>query len=121
MPDEPGTGNDSGVYEFTLGEFDADERIDQVLAAYCPDLSRTHIQKLIRDGKLTVNGKVCDVPRLKFPAGAVARLTESLPSVPDRAGGGQLARDRGERRARARTRARRRGFRRHAARHRAPA
>ena len=45
MPDGPGT-----VYEFTLGEADAEERIDQVLAAHCPDLSRTHIQKLIRDG-----------------------------------------------------------------------
>ena len=93
MPDESGTGNDSGVYEFTLGELDADERIDQVLAAYCPDLSRTHIQKLIRDGKLTVNGKVCDVPRLKFPAGAVARLTDSLPSVPDRAEGEDIPLD----------------------------
>ena len=57
MPDEPGTGE---VYEFTLDEYDADERIDQVLSARLPDLSRTHIQKLIRDGKLTVNGKAWD-------------------------------------------------------------
>ena len=52
MPDEPGSGE---VYEFTLDEYDADERIDQVLSARLPDLSRTHIQKLIRDGKLTVD------------------------------------------------------------------
>ena len=35
MPDA-GPGNDFPVYEFTLGELDADERIDQVLAALCP-------------------------------------------------------------------------------------
>ena len=84
MPDEPGTGE---VYEFTLDEYDADERIDQVLSARLPDLSRTHIQKLIRDGKLTVNGKACDVPRLKFPAGSVAVLTDDLPAVPLKAEG----------------------------------
>ena len=90
MPDEP---ENSGVYEFTLGELDADERVDQVLAARLPDLSRTHIQKLIRDGKLTVNGKVCDVPRLKFPAGSVAVLTDDLPAVPLKAEGEDIPLD----------------------------
>ena len=93
MPDEPGTGNDSGVYEFTLGEFDAAERIDQVLSARLPDLSRTHIQKLIRDGKLTVNGKVCDVPRLRFPAGTAVVLTDDLPAVPQKAEGEDIPLD----------------------------
>ncbi|MBR2963996.1 MAG: RluA family pseudouridine synthase [Lentisphaeria bacterium] len=91
MPDEP--GNSGEVYEFTLGEFDADERIDQVLSARLPDLSRTHIQKLIRDGKLTVNGKVCDVPRLKFSAGSVAVLTDDLPAVPLKAEGEDIPLD----------------------------
>ena len=90
MPDEP---ENSGVYEFTLDEYDADERIDQVLSARLPDLSRTHIQKLIRDGKLTVNGKVCDVPRLKFPAGSVAVLTDDLPAVPLKAEGEDIPLD----------------------------
>ena len=90
MSDEPGTGE---VYEFTLDEYDADERIDQVLSARCPDLSRTHIQKLIRDGKLTVGGKVCDVPRLKFPAGSVAVLTDDLPAVPLKAEGEDIPLD----------------------------
>ena len=90
MPDEPENGE---VYEFTLDEYDADERIDQVLSARLPDLSRTHIQKLIRDGKLTVNGKVCDVPRLKFPAGSVAVLTDDLPAVPLKADGEDIPLD----------------------------
>ena len=90
MSDEPGTGE---VYEFTLDEYDADERIDQVLSARCPDLSRTHIQKLIRDGRLTVDGKVCDVPRLKFPAGSVAVLTDDLPAVPLKADGEDIPLD----------------------------
>ena len=88
MPDEPGE-----VYEFTLDEYDADERIDQVLSARLPDLSRTHIQKLIRDGKLTVNGKACNVPRLKFPAGSVAVLTDDLPAVPLKADGEDILLD----------------------------
>ena len=91
MPDEP--GNRSEVYEFTLDELDADERIDQVLASRCPDLSRTHIQKLIRDGKLTVGGKVCDVPRLKFPAGTAVILTDDLPAVPLKAEGEDIPLD----------------------------
>ena len=91
MPDGP--GNSGEVHEFTLGELDADERIDQVLAARLPDLSRTHIQKLIRDGKLTVNGKVCDVPRLKFPAGSVAVLTDDMPAVPLKADGEDIPLD----------------------------
>jgi len=90
MPDEP---ENSGAYEFTLDEYDADERIDQVLSARLPDLSRTHIQKLIRDGKLTVNGKVCNVPRLKFPAGSVAVLTDDLPAVPLKAEGEDIPLD----------------------------
>ena len=91
MPDEPENGGE--VYEFTLDEYDADERIDQVLSARLPDLSRTHIQKLIRDGKLTVNGKGCDVPRLKFPAGSVAVLTDDLPAVPLKADGEDIPLD----------------------------
>ena len=91
MPDEP--ENSGEVYEFTLDEYDADERIDQVLSARLPDLSRTHIQKLIRDGKLTVNGIVCDVPRLKFPAGSVAVLTDDLPAVPLKAEGEDIPLD----------------------------
>ena len=91
MPDEP--ENSGEVYEFTLDEYDADERIDQVLSACLPDLSRTHIQKLIRDGKLTVNGIVCDVPRLKFPAGSVAVLTDDLPAVPLKAEGEDIPLD----------------------------
>ena len=92
MPDD-GSGNDSAVYEFTLGEADADERIDQALAARCPELSRTHIQKLIREGKLTVDGKVCDVPRLKFPAGSEVVLTDDLPAVPLKAEGEDIPLD----------------------------
>ena len=90
MHDEPGPGE---IYEFTLGELDADERIDQVLSARCPDLSRTHIQKLIRDGKLTVDGKVCDVPRLKVPAGSVAVLADDMPAVPLKADGEDIPLD----------------------------
>ena len=92
MPD-PDHGNDFPVYEFTLGELDADERIDQVLAALCPDLSRTRIQRLIREGRLAVDGKVCDVPRLKFPAGSVVRLTDSLPGTPVKAEGEDIPLD----------------------------
>ena len=43
--------------EFLI-EIDQDEmRIDAVLAEQFPDLSRSHFQKLIKDGKILINGE----------------------------------------------------------------
>lgn len=44
--------------EFRIEEEQADIRIDKFLSDMLPDLSRSYIQKLIKDGQVLVNGKV---------------------------------------------------------------
>ncbi len=66
------------------------ERLDKVIAAELPDLSRTHIQRLIDDGFVTVDARVITKPALRIeppaqievripPAGPTAALAESIP------------------------------------------
>lgn len=43
---------------FIIEEEQAGERIDKFLSEYLPDLSRSYIQKLIKDGQVTVNQKI---------------------------------------------------------------
>lgn len=47
---------DENVFEWEIGEGDAGRRIDKFLAAEIPDRSRAHLQKLIKDGQITVLG-----------------------------------------------------------------
>ena len=56
------------------------ERIDRVLAALWPDLSRSRIQALVRDGCLVVDGAVVTDPSAKASAGSEAVLTEPPPA-----------------------------------------
>lgn len=44
--------------EFIIEKETVGERIDKFLSDSLPDLSRSHIQKLIKDGQITVNDKV---------------------------------------------------------------
>jgi len=43
--------------EFHPTDMDCDVRIDKYLAALCPDLSRSYIQRLLKSGKALVNGR----------------------------------------------------------------
>lgn len=43
---------------FTI-EFESGERLDRYLAGEMPDMSRSYIQKLIKDSQIYVNGKAC--------------------------------------------------------------
>ncbi len=45
------------TYHFTIAEDDEEVRIDKWLMGCIDSLSRSHIQKLIKDGQLTVNSK----------------------------------------------------------------
>lgn len=42
---------------FEVGESNAGMRLDRVLTEYCSDFSRSYLQKLIRDGSVSLNGK----------------------------------------------------------------
>jgi 23S rRNA pseudouridine1911/1915/1917 synthase len=43
-------------HEFVVGEDQADQRLDRFLAAQFPDISRTHVQTLIEEGRVRVSG-----------------------------------------------------------------
>src|SRR4051794_11950231 len=52
----------------------APERLDRALAAAWSDLSRSRLQALIRDGRVTVNGAAAADPNQKLAAGASVML-----------------------------------------------
>jgi len=48
---------DSGIQEFLVSSEEAGTRLDRVVAARCPELSRTRVQELIDEGLVLLNGK----------------------------------------------------------------
>jgi 23S rRNA pseudouridine1911/1915/1917 synthase len=77
-------------HRFTVAADAAGERLDRFLVAALPDQSRAHIQKLIKDGLVTVSGRPAarantpmragDVVDVDIPAPAPTRLApEALP------------------------------------------
>ena len=63
--------------DFVVAEDGAPDRLDRVLARAFPDLSRSRLQALIRDGRVAVNDTVVRDPSLK--AGAGARIALVVP------------------------------------------
>lgn len=57
-------------------------RLDRALADLCPDLSRSRIQSLIREGQVTVDGAVVADPSVRAREGALIALTEPPPVDP---------------------------------------
>jgi 23S rRNA pseudouridine1911/1915/1917 synthase len=45
------------TFEYSVAKSEAGERLDKLVAAQRPDLSRAHIQRLTEEGRLHVNGK----------------------------------------------------------------
>jgi 23S rRNA pseudouridine1911/1915/1917 synthase len=64
-----------------VGETQAGERLDRVLARGFPDLSRSRIQALIREGRVRAGGTAARDPSLKVAAGARIAL-EVPPAAP---------------------------------------
>lgn len=54
-------------------------RVDKALSAAFPDVSRSRIQALIEEGRLTINGKVCDSGSRKLALNDFAEITVPLP------------------------------------------
>ena len=65
--------------EFTIDGSYADCRLDAVLAKLIPDSSRAYLQKLIKDGKVAINGKTTTLPRTILKTGN--QLTVLVPEV----------------------------------------
>ena len=73
-PDNEATG---GLIVLAAGPEDAGTRLDQWLAARLqPDLSRSRIQALIRDGRVTLNGAAAEARRKVSPGD---RVTVGIP------------------------------------------
>ena len=68
--------------KLTASETDAGQRLDRWLSVAQPDYSRAYLQKLIKTGKVAVNGKVVTVPRTPVPC--PAEISVEIPPEPKR-------------------------------------
>ena len=71
--------------ELTVDDTDAGQRLDQWLAGqFAPDLSRSRIQALIRDGQVALNGAVLREPGRRLKAGerVAVIMPEAAPAAP---------------------------------------
>ncbi len=65
--------------EFTVAPEASGGRLDQILAANITGLSRACLQKMVKNSKVTVSGKVCTVPRTALKSGDVVSV--EMPEV----------------------------------------
>ena len=49
--------NNTESVKYAVTDTESDERLDKFLSEKLPDMSRSYIQKQIKDGNVTVNGK----------------------------------------------------------------
>lgn len=73
------------ILEFTVSREESGERLDRVLAGMLPDSSRTFLQKLIKDGLISCDGKCTVSPRFPVQSGmkiSVSMPDRKLPEVP---------------------------------------
>lgn len=65
---------------FVVGDDFTNQRIDKVIAAVCPQFTRTHVQKIIENGGVTVNGKIVD-KGFNAVAGSAVEVTAPEPRL----------------------------------------
>ena len=73
------------TYYFTIDPEEAGERIDRFLAEKMPDLTRSYIQKLVKDGFVKVNG-TCVKSNYRTAKNDQAELLLPPRSFPSRSG-----------------------------------
>jgi 23S rRNA pseudouridine1911/1915/1917 synthase len=77
MPDEDSSAQDG----FEVAEDAAGERLDRFLATHLSAISRTHVQTLIDEGRVLVNGRA-KKPSYKLEAGETVEVKIPLPPLP---------------------------------------
>src|ERR1700722_13822206 len=77
MPEEDSFAEDG----FEVGEEAAGERLDRFLATHLSDISRTHVQTLIDEGRVLVNGRA-KKPSYKLEAGETVEVKIPPPPLP---------------------------------------
>ena len=60
----------------------AGERLDKAIVALCPDYSRSHIQKMLENGDISVNGSMA-LKGYKTSSGDVIKITHPIPRKPE--------------------------------------
>ena len=71
------------TYNFIIDDESKSTRMDSVLSLLLPDTSRSFIQKLIENGHLTINGKVCTKKKYQAEAGDVVEIRIPEPEMLD--------------------------------------
>ena len=71
------------IYNFIIDDESKSTRMDSVLSLLLPDTSRSFIQKLIENGHLTINGKVCTKKKYQAEAGDVVEIRIPEPETLD--------------------------------------
>jgi len=66
------------VFDFSVSG--AGERLDKILAAHLPELSRTQAQRLIEEGRVAVNGQTVSRPALKLEQAVTVQVTLPAPA-----------------------------------------
>ena len=66
------------IYEFNIEE-KTGERIDRVIAEKLPEFSRSRIQRLIEEGSMELNGRICTSKKISVSAGDTVRIAVSEP------------------------------------------
>ena len=74
--------NENGLQRLTVSPEDAGVRIDKYLAEQLPDITRSYLQKLLKDGSVQMNGKPVNAST-KTAVGAVIALTIPEPEEPE--------------------------------------
>jgi len=76
---------DGSVMAVTIGEEEAGQRADQALAALLPGLSRSQVQRLIKDGQVRIGDRALPKPSEVLPHGTVLTVTMPAPEPGDAA------------------------------------
>ena len=74
--------SENGLQRLTVSPEEAGVRIDKYLTEQLPDITRSYLQKLLKDGSVQMNGKSVKVST-KTAAGAVIELTIPEPEEPE--------------------------------------
>ena len=74
--------SENGLQRLTVSLEEAGVRIDKYLAEQLPDITRSYLQKLLKDGSVQMNGKPVKTST-KTAAGAVIELTIPEPEEPE--------------------------------------
>ena len=67
------------ILEFTASGEHHNQRLDRVLSTLVPDSSRSFLQELIKNGKISVNGKTVELPRFAVKEGMA--LSIQMPDI----------------------------------------